>query len=237
MTLVGTGLYTPLDAAMLLHEQPRTVRRWAFGYDMRRATGKASYPPLIHTDLPTIEGERALTFVELIELKYIRGFLRAGVSWTTVKTAANVAARMFGTNHPFALRRVYVDPNAVFAEIEESDGREALIQLVGHGQHTMPSILKPYLDELDFDVNDVATRWWPIGKTAGVVVDPAHAFGAPTIEGTGIRTRTLSDAYDAEFLRHHHRTVEHVAWTYNVRPIHVESALQFRTWLMKPSAS
>jgi uncharacterized protein (DUF433 family) len=235
--MIGTGLYTPQDAAMLLHEQPRAVRRWAFGYGRNRKVGRVTHPPLIHTDLSPIEGQDALTFVELIELLYIRAFLRAGVSWKTVKTAANVAARMFDSKHPFALRRLYVDPKAVFAGVEESGGREALIELVGHGQHAMPSIVKPYLDELEFDVNDVANRWWPMGRTGGVVIDPKHSFGAPIVDGTGIRTATLSDAYRDEFPRYKTQTVERVAWTYNVRPVHVEAALRFRTWLINPKAN
>lgn len=235
--MVGTGLYTPQEAAMLLHEAPSTVRRWAFGYKRNRAKGKVAHPALILTDLPMVEGERALTFIELVELLYIRAFLRAGVSWNTVKTAANVAARMFDSTHPFALRRLYVDPKAVFAGVEENDGREMLIQLIGHGQHTMPSIVKPYLDELDFDVNDVANRWWPMGRTGGVVIDPRHSFGAPIVDGTGIRARTLIDAHRDEFPHYKARTVEHVAWTYNIRPVQVEAALQFQTWLTNPSAN
>lgn len=235
--MVGTGIYTPQEAARLLHDQARTVRRWAFGYDRNRKTGKVSHPPLISTDLPRLEGDDALTFIELIELRYIRAFLRAGVSWKTVKEAANVAARMFNTSHPFAMRRLYVDPKAVFAGVEDEDGREVLIQLVGYGQHAMPSIIKPYLDELEFDVNDVANRWWPMGRTGGVVIDPQHSFGAPIVDGTGIRTQTLSDAYRAELNRYKDRTAEHVAWMYNIRPVQVESALRFRTWLMSPSVN
>ncbi|HEY7770125.1 hypothetical protein [Longimicrobium sp.] len=235
--MIGTGLYTPQDAAMLLHEQPRTIRRWAFGYGRNRAAGRVPYPPLIETDLSPLEGQDALTFLELIELLYIRAFLRAGVSWKTVKTAANVAARMFDSKHPFALRRLYVDPKAVFAGVQERDGRETLIQLVGHGQHTMPSIVKPYLDELEFDVNDVANRWWPMGRLAGVVIDPRFSFGAPIVEDVGIRTRTLIETYDDELPRYKERTVDHVAWTYTIKAIHVESALRFRTWLMNPIAN
>jgi uncharacterized protein (DUF433 family) len=235
--LPGTGLYTPKDAATLLHEQPSTIRRWAFGYERNRAVGKVSHPPLIQTDLPEVEGQRALTFVELVELLYIRAFLRAGVSWKTVKEAANAAARMFDTAHPFALRQLYVDPKAVYAALEEGDGRETLIQLVGHGQHAMPSVLKPYLDELEFDINDVANRWWPLRRTGGIVIDPRFSFGAPIVEDVGIRARTLVETHRDELPHHRDRTVEHVAWIFDIRPKHVEAALNFQAWLMKPNAN
>lgn len=228
----GIGIYTPGDAAALLHERPETVRRWAFGYRRKRgAASHTAHPPLIHTELPVLEGQRALTFVELIELLYIRAFERAGVSWKLIRDAAGVAARMFSTAHPFALRQVYADPRSVYGAVREHDGSESLVQLVGHGQHAMPQLVKPYLEQIDFGVDDVAQRWWPMGRDGGVVVDPGVGFGAPTIEGTRIRTRLLANAYDAELPGFGARAAERVAWTYDIEPCQVRTALKFREWL------
>lgn len=231
MVLPGTGIYTPADAATLLHERTETVRRWAFGYRRNRAAGLTVHPPLIHTDLPELEGQRAPTFVELIELLYIRAFERAGVPWRLIKEAANVAARMFSTDHPFALRQLYVDPHSVYGAVQESDGSESLIQLVGHGQHAMSLLVKPYLEQIDFGGDNVATRWWPLGRLGGVVIDPLFAFGAPIVEEIGIRTRTLANSYRAELPTYGEKAVEHVAWTYEISPRHVETALAFQQWL------
>ena len=52
---LNTGIYTAGEAASLLHENPRTVRRWAFGAS-RAADGRSK--PLIRTELPVLEGER-----------------------------------------------------------------------------------------------------------------------------------------------------------------------------------
>lgn len=227
----GTGIYTPKDAATLLKERPATVRRWAWGYSRRRRSGHAEHPPLIKTDLPVVEGQRALTFVELVELLYIRAFERAGVSWKLIREAAAVAARMFSSDHPFALRQLYVDPRSVYGALREKDGSESLVQPIGHGQHAIPRLVKPYLDELDFDVHDVARRWWPMGKGSGVVVDPLIAFGAPVVEAVGIRARSLSDAYEAELPAFGPDAVNRVAWTYEIDPEHVRTALGLQDWL------
>jgi hypothetical protein len=231
---MGTGIYTPAEAAVLLHERPDTVRRWAFGYRRNRATGRVAHPPLIHTELPTVEGQDALTFVELIELLYIRAFERAGVSWSLIRGAANVAARMFSTRHPFALRQVYVDPRSVYGSVREDDGSESLVELVGHGQHAMPQLVKPYLEQIDFGANDVARRWWPMGRDGGVVVDPLVAFGLPVVAEVGMRVHSLASAYDAEVPAFGESgAVDRVAWTYEIEPAHVRTALQFREWLRK----
>lgn len=227
----GTGIYTPAEAAVLLHERPETVRRWAYGYKRSRASGRTAHAPLIHTELPTLEGQDALTFVELIELLYIRAFERAGVSWKLIRDAANVAARMFSTRHPFALRQVYVDPHSVYGAVSEDDGSESLVQLVGHGQHAMPQLVKPFLEQIDFGANDVARRWWPLGRDGGVVVDPLFAFGAPVVEEVGIRCRTLANTVAAERPVHGDRAVEYVAWTYEISPRSVETAVRFEQWL------
>jgi hypothetical protein len=110
---LNTGFYTPGEAAALLHEDTRTVRRWAFGYARSRQAGRVHHPPLIRTDLPELEGERTLTFVALVELLYVRAFHELGVSWKTIRDAAEVAARLFGSRHPFALRELYLDPGSV----------------------------------------------------------------------------------------------------------------------------
>ena len=219
----ASGIYTPADAAALLHERPRTVRRWAFG---------ATRPPLIRAELPTLEGERAITFLELVELLYVRSLRRAGVSPARVREAALVAARLYGCAHPFALRRFYVDPgHLLYAALDEPDGTASLVQLRGHGQQEIPPLVRPFLTQLDFGVDDLARRWWPTGRAGGIVLDPSSSFGAPVVEEVGIRASVLADAYDAEQAAFRERAAARVAWSYEIEPRHVEAALEFRRWV------
>lgn len=226
---LNTGIYTTGEAASLLHENPRNVRRWAFG-SPHAARGRSK--PLIRTELPVLEGERALTFVELVELLYVRAFHQLGVSWSAIREAARVAAHLFASPHPFALRQVYLDPESVlYGAVTEPDGSEGLIQLRGHGQQAFPQLVKPYLDQIEFGVDDVAAKWWPMGKEGGVLVDPRIAFGAPVVAEAGIRAETLAKAYDAEKPAYGRRAAERVAWMYEIEPKHVHAALGFRQWL------
>ena len=232
--LLDTGFYSPGKAAALLHEDTRTVRRWAFGYRRNRQSGRVQHPPLIRTDLPELEGERALTFVEVVELLYVRAFHELGVSWKTIRDAAEVAARLFDSRHPFALRQVYLDPDSVlYGAVAEADGSEALVELSGHGQQAFPQVLKPYLEQLEFGVDGVAARWWPMGKHAGVVVDPRIAFGAPVVENTRIPASTLAEAFEAERPVYGERAMERVAWMYEVELRHVQNSLEFSRWLRR----
>lgn len=230
--MLGTGIYTPADAAALLKAPPAEIRRWAFGYERTRRGEKVWYDPLIRTDLPEIEGKRALTFVELVELMFIKGFREAGVAWNAVHEAAAVAARIFESGHPFAMRRFFADPTGVYASLREADGGESLVRLAGAGQHVFERIVRPYLGQLEFDPLDAPVRWWPKGKQEGVLVDPAISFGAPLVEEVGIPTRTLAEALAAETAYAADRAMERVTWSYRVQPRHVLTAARFETWLM-----
>jgi uncharacterized protein (DUF433 family) len=233
--MLGTGIYTPDEAATLLHESSQTVRRWAFGYTRNRRAGRVEHPPLINTDLPEVEGSRALTFIELVELLYVRAFQRAGVPWGAIKEAARTASRLYCSPHPFALRQFFVDPKRVYAAIPEADGSESLVELIGAGQNTIAGFVKPYVEQIEF-VEDVAARWYPIGRHEGVVIDPRFAYGAPIIEEHGIRAQTLSRAVAAERRIHGDDAVERVAWTYGVGHKHVHAALRFESWLSEKAA-
>lgn len=229
--MIGTGLYTPAEAASLLKAPVAEVKRWAFGYERRRKGEKVRYQPLIQTELPEIEGQRALTFTELVELMYIKGFRRAGAPWKLVHQAAAVAARMFGTEHPFAMRKFFADPNGIYALLQESGGDESLVRLEGHGQHAFTDVVRPYLGQLEFDPMDVPTRWWPLGREGRVVVDPQVSFGEPIVAEIGVPTRVLADALEAETEYDPERALERVSWVYKVPPRHVQTAVRFEEWL------
>lgn len=228
--MLGTGIYTPAEAASLLKAPADEVRRWAFGYSRVRDGERVRYPALIRTELPEIEGQRALTFIELVELMYIKAFRKAGAPWHLIDEAAGVAARMMDTGHPFATRKFFADPHGIYALLDEAPGDESLVALVGHGQHAFQPIVQPYLGQLDFDPADVPTRWWPLGRENGVVVDPQVSFGAPVLADAGIPTRTLADVYAGEQEYDAGRALNRVASMYRITPAQVERAVQFEEW-------
>lgn len=229
--MLGTGIYSAAEAAALIKAPAAEVQRWAFGYARRRGGERREYRPLIRTELPELEGRRALTFIELVELMFIKGFRRAGVPWKNIHEAAAVAARMFETEHPFAMRQFFADPNGVYALLREAHGGESLVRLAGHGQHVMTEVVRPYLGQLEFGPLDVPFRWWPMGKEGRVVVDPAVSFGAPVVAETGIRTRVLAEAIEAEREYDPERAAERVSWLFKVQPRHIQTALYFEEWL------
>lgn len=230
--MVAPGYYTPRDAAALLHERPERVRRWAFGYRRSHGGERVAYPPLLlRAELLEVHGDPALTFVELVELMYVQGFVRAGAPWRLVREAARTAARLYGTDHPFARRDFLADPGGIYAVLREADGGESLVHLAGHGQLAFASIVRPYLHHLDFGDDQLAIRWWPMGRDAGIVCDPWRQGGRPILHETRVSVDALCGMYDGERRTHPECAVERVAWLYEIRPDQVEAALRFREWL------
>ena len=79
----------------------------------------------------------------------------------------------------------------------KTDGDEELIDLFSNGQYLMQKVIEPSLKNLEFD-GDIATRWWPLGRSKGIVVDPQRQFGQPIDDATGVPTSVLAEAAKAE---------------------------------------
>ena len=191
---LGVGLYPLSVAARLLIEKPATVQRWAFGYH-RRLT---RYPPAIKTDFAPVGHSYVLTFVELVELLFIQGFLRSGLSWPKVRNAAVTAARLLKDDpHPFANRKWFVDAAAIYLKLGTEHGEEILVEVAGHAQIAIEPALKPYLQQLEFDIGGTAKRWFPMGFSSPVVLDPQRAFGSPITAKSGVPTEAIAQLHIA----------------------------------------
>jgi uncharacterized protein (DUF433 family) len=216
--IADAGVYTVPVAARLLQEKPATIERWAFGYQ-RRGT---DYPAAIATDLPPIGDSRALTFLELVELMFVQALLSTGLSWPKVREASRVAAHLLNDErHPFATRRWFADPAALYLSLGQVHGEDLLVEVAGHAQVAMEPVLHPYLKQLDFDANGVARRWFPMGLEAAVVLDPQRSFGMPITVSAGVPTEALARLYAAG------DTVETIAAWYRMDEAEVDAAIRY----------
>jgi len=128
-------------------------------------------------------------FLTLIELFSIAQFRRHGVSMPTLKKARQELGNRFKTEHPFALEGLLTDKKNLLKEM----GDQTLLELGSGGQTAFESLLEPFCHRLDFDVStSLASRFFPLGKSASIIVDPKHAFGRPVIRGTNTTTEALA---------------------------------------------
>lgn len=132
-----------------------------------------------------------VTFLDLAELLLIKGFRKHGIPLQRVRSAAEQAARITGTDHPLAALRVVTDGRGIFADVPPHAG-SGMVSLTERGQYVFVDAVEAYLRDLDFDPSTgMASKWWPRGRHGLVLVDPGIAFGAPHVAETG----PLSSAY------------------------------------------
>lgn len=200
---LGLGIYYPSEGARFLQVRPASLRRWAQGYTywVPGHTARTRVRPVIRTDLPEIRRQRALSFLELMELRVVAALRRRGISLQRIRAAAGLGRMALGSAHPFATRKIYTDGRSIFATTAPAPDDQAMIELAKDRdtQLIIAQIIEPFLEGLDFDEQTgVAERWWPKGRSGAVVLDPAISFGAPTIAGTRLRTDSVAGVAQAE---------------------------------------
>jgi uncharacterized protein (DUF433 family) len=196
LSLVGVGLYSPAEAAMLTNVGGAKIRRWLRGH----VIDDKEYPALWTSNLAGKIDDQSLylSFLDLVQLRVADAFIRANLSPQKVRRAIQYGAKIVSSDYPFANARFRTDGKTVILHVLDDDGDEKLIDLFKHGQYLMQKIIEPSLKGLEFDEDDMAVRWWPLGRAKGVVIDPKRQFGQPIDDATGVPTSVLAKAAKAE---------------------------------------
>lgn len=214
---LGKGLYTVSEASRYTGIDARKIRRWSLGYQ----STKSGQPPLYQVELGVMEDKLTLSFLDLIELRFIEAFHKHGVSWKTIRTAAQRAAQIVQFDHPFSTRKFYTDRKAILTRIADAEKEAELLNLVTT-QYELDEILTPYLLEgIEFSDQEVPKRWFPQGKTVPIVIDPQINFGRPTIKGTRLETAVLNQMFQSK------KTIDEIAKWYEVDSSLVRLAVEF----------
>jgi uncharacterized protein (DUF433 family) len=176
---LGAGVYTRREAARLAKLPPGRIANWARGFAAGRPT----------ECLPT------LSFLDLLEIVFVRTFLDLGLRMRTIRHAAIEGSNLFGVAHPFCLRRFETDGPRLFAHVAETASECAsLVTARGALPNTVRSIFK----QIAYDpVSEMAATWWPRGRDVPVVLDPTRSFGTPIVADRGVPTHVLAGPVEA----------------------------------------
>jgi hypothetical protein len=226
MKLTGVGLYTFHEAARLTKIPLRDLRRWLDGYSYHDKTheGPVAVSPLWPTELA--EGDMdGIAFHDLLEIRFVHAFRQHGVSLQTIRLASRMARDLFKTPYPFTSRRFQTDGRTIFASAMEETGETGLLDLVKR-QYAFRKIIEPSLYQgIEFNQDQMATRWYPSPRSKAVVLDPKLSFGKPIVSDGAVRTAILYDAFLAEGNKNF------VAKLYEVPVAAVDAAIAFEEGL------
>ena len=219
-SFLNTGIYTVPDAARLSRVSTGRIRRWMRGYRFRTKKKEHHSRALWHGQLDPIDRSLALGFLDLIEIRFVDAFRKAGVGWAMLRKAHERGVEMFGTDHPFCTHGFVTDGRGIFVELHRETGEPSLLEIANR-QHVFAQIAKPFLKDLEFGDDDMLIRWRPATSNRLVVIDPTRSFGRPIVFRHGVPTEVLARATAAC------GSIEEVSRWYEVPTLDIEDAVEF----------
>jgi uncharacterized protein (DUF433 family) len=218
-TELGRGIYLPSQAARLVQLDASRVRRWVRGYDFKGRDGaKRHSDPLFRRQQA---GPRlALTFLDLVEVLFVKAFLDHGVSIHTVRLVQREAAE-FRVQHPFCVKRFETDGETTVLRHRDDAGVERLMDRK-RNQWLFVKVFNSVLKALEYaGIEEEAKRWWPMGKEIPIVLDPERSFGQAIVAKANVPTATIYAARRAD------ESEEQIADWYELSLEEVQAAIAF----------
>src|SRR5439155_13982893 len=124
-TILGQGAYSFTEAAKLTGLKPGRLREW-----FRGRTRSLVRQPVFAGDFDPVEGEYAISFLDLIDV-YVAGQLRDhGVSLQNLRKVYACLSTDFETRHPFCRQELLSDGKMVFLRGLDDAGQEDLTEVL-----------------------------------------------------------------------------------------------------------
>lgn len=216
--VVGRGVYEVPFAAKLTGVSGQAIRRWMRGYTFKSSEVKRRSEPLWEHDLPVVDDVLTLSFLDLMEVRFVAWFRKEGLSWRVIRECASYARESLDSGHPFTTKRFKTDGRTIFFDYLEENGQERLLDLLRRQYAAKPIVAKSLYRGIEFE-DDVMARWKP---SKGVVLDPKRRFGAPFARDSGVPTYTLFNTWQVE-----DEDEKRVAWIFDVPVVDVRNAVRF----------
>jgi len=224
MVSLGIGYYTVPEAARLVGMSARTIGRWLGGYSYLVSGKRINMAPLWSPQLPRLENQLGLGFRDLIELRFVHAFTKAGLGLKTIRHCLEYARECVDDERPFSTRRFRTDGRTIFLDTLGKSGESDLLDLRRH-QYVLERVIESSFKDLDIDTSTV-TRWRPFKGKPSIVIDPVRAFGQPIAAESGVPTATLADAVKAE------GSIDRVVRLFEVSATVVRDAVSFEKRLL-----
>lgn len=219
----GLGIYSFADAARFIGSKPSELRRWLQGYKSKRDSEFYEHPPLWTCQLADTDID-GIGFRDLVELRFVRTFVSCGVPLNLIRRTIEELHERLGKEYPFTSTTFKTDGRRIFMELLNETGDRSLVDVVKR-QNVMAKVIGPSLREgIELNINDKATRWYPVHGSKSVVFDPERSFGQPILAESGVPTIAILDAVKAEG-----GDERRVARIYDIPLAAVRKAIRFET--------
>jgi uncharacterized protein (DUF433 family) len=190
--LLMTGIYTIPQVAELVSAPQSMVRVWVEGH-----TGKQM--AVIDNQLGRVGGKVAVSFTNLMELRFVATFANAGVGLREIRKIMGEVKETLEHPHPFATSTVFkTDGKKIVAEIAQRNGVR-LYDLRTKNYEMLAVVVKSLKNHVTYDPAGDAISWRPRPRIApNVILHPHFSFGRPVLKASRIPTATLAQAVKVE---------------------------------------
>lgn len=211
---IGHGIYTVSEISKLLRISSQKVRSWLKKY----WDGKFNQDN-DHTYSWSIDKSKAVDFYTLIEIYSFMLLGEAGVRTTKIVTAHEELSRIFKTPYPLAkqdiLESIRTDGQKVYFEQEDN-----IVALDGTRQLNL-TFIQEFINCLEFDKELMASRFWPLGKSNSVVVDPHRQMGHPVVGNTNIYPEVIHGMFKSG------DSIEFLAFNFQLSQKQIRDAISY----------
>jgi uncharacterized protein (DUF433 family) len=142
-----------------------------------------------------------------------------------VRIAQDYLREKFKTEHPLSQKQFSTDGVDLFIEQVKY-----LVNTSRSGQLAMKQVLNSLLTRIEWDERNIAVRLFPFIEPTEkdfshkiLTIDPNISFGKPTITGTRVPTKVVTQLYDAG------DSIEDIASDYNCTQEQIEKAILFES--------
>ncbi len=171
---------------------------------------------------------RDISFLDLMELRFLSHFRKQGVSAQTLRKIASSMRELVGP-HPFARKDILfrTDTRRVYAEIAERENDKRLLELLSR-QYQLDVIEQSLKQGANWDLATQYIDCWRPRESdyPSIVLDPRRSSGQPSLAASGIAVDTLVDAWNAE-----EGDSDAVASWFEISSEDVREAVRFRSEL------
>lgn len=209
---IGTGIYTSPDVAKILRIPTSKSRYWFNFYAKEKLFNSIGYRYYFD-----IKDTIAIDFLTLIEM-YVFYVLKDEIKMTTnnILKFHNTLSRELKTPYPFAKSDLYASKTNLIFKAQDR------FKLADDIQQTfIEQFIMPFYKKIAFNNEQLAHKFYPLGKEKSIVINPEKQFGKPIIENTNIITETIYDYYLGGDSK------EFIARLYNISTQNVEDAIDF----------
>jgi uncharacterized protein (DUF433 family) len=216
---LGIGIYTISDISNILNLKYFKVERLLNEYWDKRFSQdlgkKYSW---------SIGKTKAVSFHTLVEFYIFFQLKESGVSTAQIIKAHSELSKMYQTPFPFAVSSIIDSIRCVGKRIV-FELKGDFINLDATKQFNL-KFIQEFAKKIVFDENELAEKFYPLGKKNCVVVNPHNQFGHPVIDNTNIFPETIYSLYKSN------ESKKFIAASYDLSIKQVDDAISF----CKPAA-